>query len=83
MPYYVYILECSNKALYTGITTDLKRRLAQHKSGGGARYTAYNKPTRILYSKPYPSRSKAQKRESEIKSWTREEKIALISGDKR
>ena len=83
MSYYVYILECSNKTLYTGITTNLKRRFTKHKSGEGARYTAYNKPLKILYSKSYPNRSKAQKRESEIKSWTREKKLALISGDKR
>jgi len=80
MPYYVYILECANKSLYTGITTDLKRRLAEHKSGKGCRYTAYNRPRKIRHSEVYATRSKAAKREAEIKGWTRAEKIALISG---
>lgn len=79
MAYYVYILECSNKALYTGITTDLERRLKEHKSGKGGRYTAYNPPEKIKYFEIYRSRSKAAKREAQIKKWTRSEKINLMS----
>jgi len=78
MPYYVYILECSNKALYTGITTDIKRRFAEHKSGKGARYTRYNKPRKIRYFEKYRTRSKATKREIEIKRLPRAKKLDLI-----
>jgi putative endonuclease len=82
MPYYVYILECCDKALYTGITTDIKRRFAEHKRGKGGHYTTSNPPIRIRYSEEYPSRSLAAKREAQIKSWSRTKKIALIKGEK-
>lgn len=83
MKYYVYILECSNKALYTGITTDLKRRFKEHKSGKGGRYTAYNPPKKIKYYEIYKSRSKATKREIEIKKYSRTEKLLLVKSKKR
>ncbi|OGC21280.1 hypothetical protein A2291_06240 [candidate division WOR-1 bacterium RIFOXYB2_FULL_42_35] len=78
MPYYVYILECENKALYTGITTDLKRRFAEHKAGQGGRYTRANPPVKICYSEKRPNRSKATKREIEIKKLSRMKKLELI-----
>ena len=80
MPYYVYIIECKNRALYTGITTDLKRRFAEHKSGRGSHYTGYNPAVRIRYSEEYPTRSQAAKREFQIKRWSRAKKLALIKG---
>jgi putative endonuclease len=83
MSYFVYIIECSNKALYTGITNDLKRRFEEHKTGRGARYTAYNPAVKLRYHKKYPTRSAAAKREHLIKSWTREKKLALISAKGR
>ncbi|MFH1541805.1 MAG: GIY-YIG nuclease family protein [bacterium] len=79
MSYFVYILECSNKSLYTGITTDLKRRLKQHKAGEGGRYTRANPGKRIRYHEVCKNRSEATKREAEIKSWSRTKKLALIS----
>ncbi|MFH1683793.1 MAG: GIY-YIG nuclease family protein [Candidatus Margulisiibacteriota bacterium] len=82
MPYYVYILECANKALYTGITTDLKRRFAQHKAGEGGRYTRSNRPTKIRYHEIHNTRSEATKREIQIKRWPRTKKIALIKENK-
>ena len=82
MPYYVYILECENKALYTGITTDLSRRLARHKAGEGGRYTSYNRPVRIRYYEEHPDRSSASKREAQIKRCSRTKKLALIKADK-
>jgi len=82
MSYYVYILECDNKALYTGITTDLKRRFAKHRSGEGGRYTSYNRPVMIRYFEEHPDRSSASRREAQIKSWSRTKKLALIKGDK-
>jgi putative endonuclease len=82
MPYYVYILECKNKALYTGITTNLERRFARHQAGDGGHYTSYNRPVRIRYSEEYPNRSLASKREAQIKRWSRTKKLALVKGDR-
>lgn len=78
MPYYVYILECSNKSLYTGITTDLERRFGEHKRGKGGYYTTSNPPIKICYSEKYKNRSEASKREAQIKGWPRTKKLALI-----
>ena len=80
--YYVYILECANKALYTGITTDIDRRFARHRAGEGGRYTSYNQPVRIRYSEEHPDRSSASKREAQIKRWSRTKKLALIKEDR-
>lgn len=77
--YYVYILKCADSSLYTGVTTDLERRFAMHKSGTGAKYTRSRKVEKILYSERKRTRSGAQKREAEIKSWKRAEKLALIA----
>jgi len=81
MSYYVYILECSDKSLYTGITNNLKRRFLEHFSGKGCRYTKSNPPIKARYSEIYPTRSAALKREAQIKSWSRTKKLALIKGD--
>ena len=78
MPYYVYILECANKDLYTGITTDLQRRFVQHQAGEGGHYTSSNRPIRIRYAEEHPDRSSATKREMQIKRWSRTKKLALI-----
>ena len=75
--YFVYVLECEDGSLYTGITTDLARRLREHKSGIGASYTRSHKAKRILYSERKRTRSSAQKREAEIKSWPRKKKLRL------
>lgn len=75
--YFLYILKCNDGTLYTGITTDLARRLAQHTSGKGAKYTR-GKAGRIIYFEKKKNRSSASKREAEIKSWTRKEKLALV-----
>ncbi|MBU6388588.1 GIY-YIG nuclease family protein [Patescibacteria group bacterium] len=78
MQYFVYLLECGDGSLYTGITTDVKRRFAEHQSGTGGRFTRAKKATRIVYTERHPDRSSAQKREAEIKSWPRAEKLALV-----
>lgn len=75
--YYVYLIECKDKSIYTGITTDLARRFAEHKRGVGGRYTRAHAVKKILYSETYPTRSEASKREARIKSWTRKEKQEL------
>jgi putative endonuclease len=79
--YFVYILRCSDSTLYTGWTTDLADRLRAHKAGRGAKYTAGRRPVTIAYSEALESRSAAQKRESQLKGWTRAKKEALIAGD--
>jgi len=78
MPYFVYILKCADGSLYTGITTDLKRRFAEHKDKKGGGYTSAHGAKRIVYSEKHPTRSSALKREAEIKSWSRENKLKLI-----
>ena len=76
--WYVYILKCKDKKLYTGITTDIHRRLKEHNAGTGGRFTRFRKPVSLIYSEKAPSRSKALKREAAIKKLKREEKLALI-----
>jgi putative endonuclease len=76
--YHVYILLCADGTLYTGITNNLERRLKEHQTGKGARYTRRKGVRKILYTEKHPSRSSALKREAEIKKWSREKKIRLI-----
>jgi putative endonuclease len=77
--YFVYILECSDKTLYTGITTDVDKRLEEHNtSDKGAKYTKTRRPVRLLYCEDAPDRSSASKREYAIKKLTRSEKLKLI-----
>ena len=76
--YHVYLVECKDKSIYTGITTDLTRRFAEHKKGIGSRYTRARGVKRMLYSEKFAARSAAQKREAEIKGWRREKKLRLI-----
>ena len=77
--YFVYLLECKDKSLYTGITTNLKRRLAEHKAGSGGHYTRSRGVNKIIYSEKHLTRGLALKREAEIKSWPRAQKLALYS----
>jgi putative endonuclease len=78
--YYLYILECVDKTLYTGITVNLERRVQEHNaSKQGAKYTRARRPVRLVYSKKFKNRSTASKAESKIKKLSREEKLRLIS----
>ena len=79
--YFVYILRCADGTLYTGSTNDVATRELKHNSGRGAKYTASRRPVRVVYSEPHESRSAAQKREAELKGWTRARKQALIGAD--
>ena len=74
----VYILECSDKSLYTGIATDLEKRIARHENGNGARYTRGRGPFRLVYTEICADRSEATKRELFIKALSRTEKLAFI-----
>lgn len=79
MVYHLYILLCQDGTLYTGITTNLKRRLKEHQEGRGGRYTRSRKVKKMIFSEEHPNRSSASKREAEIKKWSREKKLELIS----
>ncbi len=78
--YFVYILKCADETLYTGIATELERRIDEHNgSDKGAKYTRVRRPVRLVYSEEYPDRSSASKREYEIKkNMSRAEKLKLI-----
>jgi putative endonuclease len=77
--YYLYILECADKTLYTGITTDLARRIAEHNDTKlGAKYTSARRPVKLAYSKKFKNRSSASKAESRIKKLKKSEKLELI-----
>ncbi len=79
MPYYVYILECKDKTLYTGYTNNLEKRLKAHnESKTGAHYTKIRRPVKLKYFEKFSTLSKALKREIKIKKLTRPEKIKLI-----
>ena len=74
----VYMLECKNRALYTGITKDIKKRLEQHNAGTGAKYTRANGPCKLVYSKKGFTESSAKKEEARIKKLSRKQKEALL-----
>ena len=80
MSYFVYILECCDGSLYTGITTDVTKRLDEHNSSyKGAKYTKTRRPVKLLYEESSSDRSSASKREYAIKKLTRIKKLQLIN----
>ncbi|MCL2166346.1 MAG: GIY-YIG nuclease family protein [Clostridiales bacterium] len=81
MPYFVYILSCSDGTLYTGITNDPEARLAAHNSGKGAKYTSGRRPVRIVYQKLCESKSEALRCEIKIKKMTRKRKLQWIAAN--
>ncbi len=77
--WHIYILKCSDKTLYTGITTDIQRRLQEHNSPDkGAKYTRGRRPVKLVYSKRKRNKASAAKEEHRIKQLTRIDKIRLI-----
>ena len=79
MPYFVYILKCSDNTLYTGVAIDVDRRLQEHNnSDKGAKYTRARRPVKLVYQEKLQDRSCACKREYEIKQLNRKEKLRLI-----
>jgi len=80
--YYLYIVKCADDTLYTGITSELVRRIEEHNgSDKGAKYTRIRRPVNLVYSEEYPDRSAASKREYEIKKkMSRAQKLKLIKG---
>lgn len=79
MLYFVYLLECEDGSLYTGITTDVERRFSEHQHGIGSNFTRAKKAKRMVYVEEHPDRSSALRREAEIKKWPREKKLALVA----
>lgn len=75
--WYLYILRCGDGSLYTGITTDVARRLDAHRRGKGAKYTRGRGPLTLLYREECGTHSQALKRELAVKALTREDKEAL------
>lgn len=76
--WFVYVLLCEDSSLYTGVSNDLEKRFLDHKNGKGGHYTRSHKPIKIIYSEQLSTQSEALKRESEIKSWSREQKIRIL-----
>jgi putative endonuclease len=81
MSWQVYIILCSDNTLYTGITTDIERRLRQHTNGTGAKYFRGRQPVKVLYQERGHTRSTASKRELLIKALNRSEKNILITSE--
>ena len=79
MAWHVYIIECSDGSLYTGITNDLDKRITAHNDGWGAKYTKSRRPVRLRYSEPAADRKNASRREYAIKSLSRVKKMQLIT----
>lgn len=77
MSWVVYILKCNDASFYTGITTDIDRRLKEHNEGVGAKYTRARRPVSLIFTEDHQNRSHASKREYEIKSLSRKQKEQL------
>lgn len=74
----LYIIECRDGSLYTGITTDLEKRLEMHNKGKASKYTRSRKPVQIIHTEIFNNESSARKREAGIKKMTRKSKMGLI-----
>jgi putative endonuclease len=80
-PWFLYVLRCADGSLYTGVTTDLERRLSEHNSSPrGARYTRARRPVSMVCSWPFADRSRASQAEAALKRLKRAHKLEVISG---
>lgn len=77
--WYLYILRCGDGSLYTGITTDVERRLEAHRQGRGAKYTRGRGPLELVFQEECGTHSQALKREAAVKRLSRQEKEAMIA----
>jgi putative endonuclease len=78
--HYVYVVECADGTLYTGYTSDVERRVAEHDAGEGAKYTRGRTPVELVHTESFESQSAAMQREYEIKQLSRGEKERLVDG---
>ena len=83
MNWFCYLLRCADDTLYCGITNDLEKRLAAHNAGTASKYTRVRVPVELVFAESCADRSAASKREMEIKSLKRAEKLVLIQPIKR
>ena len=79
--WHVYILEGKDKSLYTGVTSDVTRRISEHSTLHGSHSIEAKLPITLLYQESHSTRTSAFKREAQIKQWSRAKKLALIAGD--
>ena len=77
--WFLYTLRCADGTFYTGITTDLDRRVAEHNSGRGARYTAGRRPVTLLAAWRFPDQGAAQRAEARFRRLPRAQKLALVT----
>ncbi len=78
--WHLYILECGDGSYYTGVTTDIERRLREHRAGKASRYTRTRRPLELVHREECGTRSQALSRECAVKSMSRDRKCALIQG---
>jgi putative endonuclease len=76
--HYVYIVKCADGTLYTGYTTDVERRVAEHNAGTGAKYTRGRRPVEVVHTEAHDSKSDAMAREYAIKQLRRSRKVQLL-----
>jgi putative endonuclease len=78
-PWFLYILECGDGSLYTGISNNVEKRLTCHQSGKGAKYTRTHQPVKLMYVEKCGAQGKAMSREREVKRYPKKKKLALFS----
>ena len=78
---WMYILQCADGSYYVGSSVDLEKRLAQHKVGEGANYTARRVPVKLVYAEEFDRVEEAYAREKQVQGWSRAKREALIRGD--
>ncbi len=76
----MYMLECFDRSLYTGISNNVERRFKNHSSGKGAKYTRTRLPVRLVYQEVIGNQGQAMKRELQLKRWPRVKKLSLVQG---
>ncbi|MBF0252326.1 MAG: GIY-YIG nuclease family protein [Candidatus Omnitrophica bacterium] len=81
--WFVYILKCKDKTLYTGVTKDLAKRLEKHNKGTASKYTRCRVPVKMVFTETHSDKISAMKREYQIKQLTKIKKLALIKGNKK
>jgi putative endonuclease len=81
--WWVYMLECCDGSFYTGVATDVDRRLAEHLKGTASKYTRSRAPLSLVYQEPTRTRSAALKREAQIKRLSRPGKLSLIAAQQK